>query len=174
MVTTHTFTATTTRTEALLDQVGVFLQYAGIGAAKQDRILPAVNRREIEAVGVYRTNAQERRTEEIEFRISWSRHLDQASIQPVFSTDLPGWDQGAAPEVLVMARRFGQSGGASPRFWVRFVPSVRQNPTKHRQLCDEVGVRFGSSPPQWLTRPSERSLTVQDMDEASVHGRTTY
>lgn len=172
MPSTFTYTETYTRTKALLDQFEIFLSYAGVSRESRLKVLAALKKRQIEAVGVYHVDSEGARIEEIELKVSWERHSDHVRLTPQFSTELPGWEEGAAPEVLVVARRFGQAGeGKRANFWVLFTKAVRADAQLFKKVCDAVGVQYGVGPPEWRTSPDERVFVVQDMDEASVVGR---
>jgi len=164
----QTFTGTYTRTQVVVDQVDVFLRYAGVGAAERERILNGINQKWLEAVGVFLIEGG-LRVLEAEIKINWHAHSDHADLS--ISGDLPGWEDGGAPEVIVFGRRFGataQTRGLHPNFWVRFVASIRADPDRHRRLCESLGVIYGGTVPAWKSPPRSRSMTLQDLAEVAV------
>ena len=168
----YTYTHTYTRAEAVVDQVDVLFGEAGIDEGSRSRVCDAVNRRWIEAVGLFLTK-DGNRVYEIEATISWSAYSDQANLS--FSTTLPGWVGRGAPESTILGKRFAavaaqESLAAS--FWVRFVKSIRNHRTRHEQLCDTVGVSYGSGVPEWKRTPETRSLPLQDLREISFSVRS--
>jgi hypothetical protein len=100
---TFTYTNAYTRAEAVVDQVSVLFTKAGIDAGHTTKVCHGVANRWLEAVGVYlmRDNY---RVYEISARICWAGDSDNAQLE--FSTDLPGWDEKASPEIAVLGRRF--------------------------------------------------------------------
>jgi hypothetical protein len=92
-------------------------------------------------------------------------------ISPVVRADLPGWSKGASPEIQTIGNRFGkraQQLGLRPRFWVRFVPSIRDDQALHQRRCREVGVVFRGGVPAWKSDPDERTYSVEDLREVGV------
>jgi len=164
----QTFTGTYTRTQAVVDQVDIFLRYAGIDQADRERILNAINEKWLQAVGVFLLD-DGLRVLEAEIRIDWSAHSDHANL--TISSDLPGWEEGGAPEVIVFGRRFGEAAKSrhvQPSFWVRFVGRILLNPALHRRLCETVGVVYGGGVPAWKSEPKSRSMALQDLAEVAV------
>ena len=170
MTQTYSYTATRTRTEAVVDEFDLFLRYTTLAEGRRSRILKGVEERWLDAVGVYATQAG-KRTLEAEISIDWHTHSDLAVLTPTVSTGLPGWEHGAAPEIAVIGQRFGGRVGALklvPSFWVRFNDFIRANDSLHRSCCEQIGVSHGSSPPPWRTPPTERSLFLLDLQEVGL------
>jgi hypothetical protein len=164
----QTYTYSYTRTEAVVDQVDIFLRYAGIHEANRGTLLIGVNNKWLAAIGVY-LEENGRRVLEAEISINWSLHSDNAEL--TIDTDLPGWESGGAPEVIVFGRRFGQEAqrrGSTPGYWGLFTGEIRANPSQHRLLCEKVGLAYGQSPPAWKSEPHSRSLSLQDLAEVGV------
>lgn len=160
-VQTYTFT----RTQALVDQVDLFMKNAGISESGRRPVADAVGKRWITALGVYVKNRNDHRVLEGELEISWTAHSDHPEI--TVSTDLPGWKDGAVPELSVLASRlatYANDKGFRSGFWVRFTPRIRNDATLYRACCAEVGV--GGSPPKWAKTPSVQRIPVQDFSEA--------
>lgn len=152
----------------------MFLQYSGISDSAITRISSAVSNRWLEAVGVYLVNGLGKRFMEIEIAVDWRLHSDLAAVTPTITTDLPGWKDGASPEVRTLGHRLGREAmarGISPHYWVRFAPSIRSNPIQYESLCKDVGVSYGSSPPGWATPPKEKRYSVLDLNEVTTYGR---
>jgi hypothetical protein len=123
------------------------------------------------AVGVYVLNRAGLRILEAEIKVDWDQHVGLARLFPTIRADLPGWEEGAAPEISTIGRRFGQKAqelGSKPSYWVLFHRSVRENPVRHRELCQKVGVRYASSVPDWAASPQERRYTVPDLEEVNA------
>ena len=160
----HTYTYT--RTSTLVDQVDIFLRQSGIADAPRKRVVDAINERWIEAVGVYVEKAEERVLEG-SLEINWKAHSDQAEL--TISTDLPGWEGGAAPELTILATRLNEyatSERLSINFWVLFVKSIRDDPVLLASRCEKVGV--GGPPPPWKSSPRSQRIPIQDIPEAHV------
>src|ERR1700678_2711463 len=91
-----TYTYTYTRTDLLVDQVDIFLRSSGIEDAPRKRVVDAITEKWIEAVGVFVVKDGQRVLEG-SLEIGWKAHSDHADL--TISTDLPGWEGGAAPEL---------------------------------------------------------------------------
>lgn len=173
---TFTYTYVKARAEAVVDQVDMFLQYAGIVEESRKRILAGVEGRWLQDIGVYLAR-NGKRLLEAEIGVDWDLHSDLAKLTPTIRTDLPGWEQGTAPEVRVIGRRFGQraqSLGVEPSYWVRFTKDVYDNPPRHREYCSIVGVSYGVAPPEWETAPAERTLELLDLQEVHTALRSSW
>ena len=168
----YTYTHTYTRAEAVVDQVDVLFSEAGIDEIIRSRVCDAVNQRWLEAVGLF-LKRDGNCVYEIEATISWSTYSDQADLS--FSTDLPGWAGRGAPESTILGKRFAAVAvqeGLAAHFWVRFVESIQNDPTRHEHLCDKVGVCYGSRVPEWKRTPETRSLPLQDLREIGLSVRS--
>jgi hypothetical protein len=169
---TYSYTSTRTRTEAVVDQFDIFLQYAGIAETRRTKLLNAVEQRWLEKVGVYLVDSDEKRVLEVAVAIDWTAHADYAAISPHIRTDLPGWDSGAAPEIRTLGRRFGskaQEYGQTPRHWVRFTAAIRGDEQLHRRRCKEAGYQFQSGVPQWRNPPvRQEDRKLLDLEEVSI------
>jgi hypothetical protein len=169
---TYSYTVTRTRTEAVVDQFDMFLQYAGVSEASRTRALNAVDQRWLERVAVYLVDSAGKRVLEVAVGIDWTAHSDFAAISPQISTELPGWEQGAAPEIRTLGHRFGAKAvalGQTPRLWVRFTKTIRDNPDLHRALCDQSGYLYRGGVPQWRNPPVRRdNMQLLDLEEVNV------
>lgn len=171
MARTYTHTSARTRAEAVQDQVDMFLQYAGITDEKaREGILKGISEHWLTKVGVYLA-ANEKRFLEVEVALDWQAHADYAALTPEIRTDLPGWADGAAPEVRTLGRRFGLKArelGITPGYWVVFTTEIHTDDERYRRACTAVGVHPGGIIPEWRTPPQSRSYTVEDLAEVSV------
>jgi hypothetical protein len=171
MLKTFTFTETRTRAEAVVDQFNMFLQYAGIQESARKKLLAGVENQWLSAIGVYVLNQKGLRILEAEIKVDWDQHLGLVHLFPTVRADLPGWEDGAAPEIRTIGRRFGQKAnqlGIKPSYWVRFNQSIRTNPARYRQLCPKVGVVYNSSVPKWDAPPGEAWYGVLDLEEVNA------
>lgn len=160
------FTYTYTRTGVLVDQVDLFLKQSGIADEARAKVVNGVEQKWLEAVAVYVEDAG-LRVLEGELQISWSLHSDHADL--TISSDLPGWEGGAAPELSVLATRlraYAASEGTPTRFWVRFVPAILNDEVLHAIRCKEVGV--GGQVSAWKKTPRDQRVVLQDLTEANV------
>lgn len=161
-----TYTYTYTRTEVLVDQIDLFLLLAGVEEAPRSKVVSAVAEKWLEGVGVFVEVAGERVLEG-SLAISWKLHSDHAELS--VSTDLPGWENGAAPEIAILATRLRTGAadlGVGVRFWVLFVKSIRDDPILYKARCERVGV--GGDLPTWKATPRSQRIPVQDLREAQV------
>jgi hypothetical protein len=168
----YTYTYAYTRAEIAVDQVDVLFGEAGIDESRRQRVCNGVGQRWLEAVGLF-LERDGRRVYEVEAGINWSAHADQAELS--FSIDLPGWEGRGSPEALIVGRRFAVIAAnerLDPRFWVRFVKAIRDDPQRHESLCDEVGVVFHGRLPGWKRAPETRSFPLQDLGEIDLHVRS--
>lgn len=160
------YTYTYTRTSILVDQIDLFLQMAGIEDGPRKRVVDAVSEKWLEQVGVYVEDAGERVLEGA-LEISWKAHSDHADL--TISTDLPGWEDGVAPELIILATRLSEYADRKRlrlSFWVVFVDAIRNDPEIYQIRSKKVGV--GGPPPPWKKTPEIRRIPLQDLSEAHV------
>ncbi len=172
---TYVYVSVKTRAEAVVDQVDMFLQYAGIHESARDKILLGVRNRWLSDIGVYLVR-NGKRFLEAEIGVDWDLFSNLVKLTPTVRTDLPGWEHGAAPEVRTIGRRFGgkaQELNMSPNFWVRFTSAIWNDPPRHRKYCSIVGVDYNSRPPEWEAFPIERAYEVQDLREVHAALRSS-
>lgn len=168
----YTYTYAYTRAEAVVDQVDVLFDEAGIEEGRRTPVCNGVKERWLEAVGLY-LERDGKRVYEIEASINWAAHTEQAELS--FSTNLPGWEGKGSPEASILGKRFAATAAAeklAPRYWVRFVKSIRDDPVLHQELCGKVGVSFEQHPPDWKQTPETRSLPLQDLGEIGLSVRS--
>lgn len=169
---TYTYSYAYTRAQALVDQVAVLFKAAGIDQDATTKVCYGVDERWLTAVGLYLKRGGDR-VYEVEARINWSAHSDNASLD--FSTDLPGWEGTASPEAAILGARFAaraQAESLEPHYWVKFTPAITSDPARYSQLCPKVGVSYGSHPPAWAKSPTETTLRLQDLGEVGLAERS--
>ncbi len=169
--TTRTYAEARTRAEVVVDQFDMFLKYTGISNSDRNNILKGIKNRWLEAVGVYLVNTHGQRILEAEVNVNWTLHSDYAVLTPVVRADLPGWDSGAAPEIVTIGHRFGkyaQDRGIEPSYWVRFTQAIRNDPARYHDLCPMVGVSYQSRPPEWASTPQSEQYQIPDLQELNV------
>lgn len=172
MLSTYTGTFTYTRAQAVVDQVSALYAAGGFSDTTIDKICLGVEQRWLASVGLYLERSG-KRVYELEARINWHAHSDQAELD--FDINLPGWEGNASPEATILGSRFAavaKKEGLNPRYWVLFTEAIRRDPSRHRELCPKVGVDFGSSVPAWASSPQTRSLPVQDLREIGMSERS--
>jgi hypothetical protein len=169
---TYTYTHAYTRAQAVVDQVDVLFDVAGIGDDARGKICRGVRERWLDAVGLW-LERDGHMVYEIEARIRWSALSDSADVE--FSTDLPGWEGTGSPEAIILGSRFAAKAakhGLSPRYWARFTPQIYADPALRQRLCPLVGVDYGRGVPGWATTPTTRSLPLQDLREIGASERS--
>jgi len=172
---TFTYTSVRTRAEAVVDQVDMFLQYAGIHESARSKILKGVEQQWLSDIGVYLV-VNGKRFLEAEISVSWDVYSDLVKLTPTIRTDLPGWEDGIAPEVRTIGRRFGikaQDLKLPAHFWVRFTKAICNDSSRYRQLCSIVGVSYGSRVPEWEYKPSEKAYILEDLQEVQIALRSS-
>jgi hypothetical protein len=154
----------------------MFLQYAGISDRDRTKILKGVNEKWFSHIGVY-LERNGKRFLEAEISVDWDLYSDLVKLTPTVRSDSVGWgEDGAAPEVRTIGKRFGEKAQKlkiSPSYWTCFIESIRDDSAKYQKLCKVVGVSYGSSPPEWEETPSERSLEILGLEEVNVKLRSS-
>lgn len=174
-VQTNSFTYTKARIEVLEDHFQLFLKNAGMSNAQIDLMTESVLNQELEAVGIYAED-NEGRILEVEFLVDWEEHNQLVSKNgSMFNTDLPGWEDGLAPEATLAVRRLVQKARKNNwaiRSWIRVSSSIRRNPSNHKAVCDKLGYQYYGTVAGWKKNPQEMSRKVLDMEEATVTQRS--
>jgi hypothetical protein len=171
-VSPYTYTHTYTRAEALVDQIDALFREAGIKEDFRGPVCNGVNERWLEAIGLY-LERDNKRVYEIEASINWLTHTEHPELS--FSIDLPGWEEKGSPEAMIFGKRFAATAAdekLAPHYWVRFVKSIRDDPARHEELCNKVGVSFRAHPPDWKQTPDTQSLQLQDLQEIGLSVRS--
>ncbi|MGW1012643.1 hypothetical protein ACWD4X_21725 [Streptomyces termitum] len=154
-----------------MDQFDMFLRYAGIQREERDRLLNGVGKRHFSAVGVYLVNDAGLRILEAEVAVDWRLHADLTRLSPTVRTDLPGWESGAAPEIVVIGERFGKVArekGLRPRYWVKMTHEIQADEPRYQAACAEAGVTPRSGVPAWASEPLVNSHRLPDLSEVCV------
>ena len=136
-----------------------------------DKFLQAVDRRELEAVGIY-IQEDGYRIAEVEFQIDWEEHLELTRIYgEIFDADLPGFKDGVAPEAYVAVSRLSKAAkelNLTVHSWISVSDSIRKSEKEHERVCDELGYSFKSSPPEWREMPYENCRPIEGLAEAKL------
>lgn len=160
------YTYTYTRTSTLVDQVDIFLKSSGIGDVPREKVINGVNEKWLVAVGVF-IEENGKRVLEGSLEISWKEHSDHAEL--AISAELPGWEDGLAPELSVLAKWLVEYANAKKltlNFWVRFTKEISDDPVLYPIRCKAVGV--GGTVPAWKSTPKMQKIPMQDLPEAQV------
>lgn len=138
-------------------------------------MLKAANNKELNAVGIY-IEHDGYRIAEVEFEIDWDEHQHMVGLYGArFNANLPGWDKGVAPEAYITVQRLVEAAKKMDkpvRSWIRVSSSVRNNPEKHKAVCEDLGYSYGSTVPPWKEEPTTESRNVNYLPEAKVTQRT--
>ena len=172
---TRTYTSTRTRTEAVVDQFEIFLKYCMVDEQLRELVLLGVNKRWVSTAAAYITDANSgKRILEAFVQVDWVQHSDLARLTPTVVVDLPGWEDGAAPEISVLGRRFGREALARQRpvrCWVELAPEIRNNSSLKAKAERELNI--GGSVPDWQGTPYERVYPLPDLPEQQAGIRST-
>lgn len=155
---TRTKTFAYSRSLVVLNQFALILEYADIEEGFAEKILKSVRLREIEGVGAYIAENNER-VAEVELSVDWVRHSEYVESQPVFDVRLRGWRDGVSGEVRSPIRCLSvmaEEMGAPIRIWVRFAQEIWED-SDLLKLAKEEFVCRGSVPP-WKGGGSKRRL----------------
>lgn len=167
---TFTYTWTQTRLETIQDQYRFLLLYGGVAKAKADKIVEAVGKKVVAAVGIYGLNASGRRVAEVELRVNWDVSAKLTLTYPTIFSGLPGWTDKETPEIQVAGRRFAmlvREASLKTGHWVRFTPSVLANEPLHGKWRKHLGL--GGTLPAWEgTTKQQSGHPILDLQEANV------
>jgi len=173
-ITTETYPYTKTRINVIDDHVELFLRCAGLSDENIDKMLDAVDRQELEAIGAY-IEENGYRVAEVELEINWETYKDQVNLfGNLFDIELPGWKNGVAPEAYVAVSRLAKNAknvGVGVRTWIRVSAQIRNNTAEHKRVCDNLGYSFGGKMSPWKVSPTTQSRKVEGMPEISVTSR---
>ncbi len=172
---TNTSTYTTTRIQVLDDHFEMFLTCANMEPTEIEKLIGAVERHELCAVGIYIEDAGYR-VAEVEFAIDWEEHERQVNIHgKMFDADLPGYKNNVSPEAYVAAQRLvkaAKSMNKPVRSWIRVTHEVYKDVEKHKKVCNELGYSFGSTVSPWKNPPVTRERQIGGLPEAKTIQRT--
>lgn len=170
----YTQSFTKTRISVLDDHFEMFLRCANMSDAEVEKLLNAVEKHEIEAVGVYLQEG-EYRIAEVEFNVNWEKHQTLLQLSgDLFDTDIGGWKDGVSPEAYIPVQHLVKASkklNLPVRSWIRVSSAIRKNPTKHKLVCNELGYCFGGGVPPWKSNPNEKTRNIQGLAEANVVSR---
>lgn len=168
---TYTNAYTLPRMDILACHFEMFLRCINTGESEIQKIVGAVKRRELEAIGIF-IQKNGYRTHEVEFAVDWNAYDQQVQMKgEVFNWDIGGWQDGVSVEAYTLAQRMrnlAKQTNATFSSWIRVSPSVRANPVRHQQLCREIGYSFDRHPVPWQSAPREDRLKINYLDEASL------
>lgn len=172
---TETNVYTKTRLEVVSDQFELFLTYTGMRRLDREKLLAAIARGELAAIGAF-LERDGFRYVEVEVEVDWELHaMLKRADGDAFNTDLPGWEENASPEVHQYARRLShiaREEGLKVRHWIRVSREILLDPERHKELCDSLGYSFGSGVPPWpMGDPKEREVSVLDLPEIRLYER---
>lgn len=172
--TTDTNIYTKARINIIQEHFELFVRCGGMNDKEVDKLLQAVEKRELEAVGIY-IEENGYRIAEVEFQVDWEEHLELTHVYgDIFDADLPGWKEGVAPEAYVIVSRLAKEAkkrNLSVNSWIRVSDSIRISEKEHKRVCDELGYSFDSPPPKWRDEPHENSRSIEGLKEAKVTTR---
>ncbi len=170
---TNSYTYTRTRIGVLDDHFELFLKCSQMPKSNIEKLLKAVDNKELSAVAIY-IEDDGYRIAEVEFEIDWDEHQRMIGVYGIqFDTDLPGWDDGVSPEAYIAAQRLVKAAKQMRKpvlSWIRVSPSVRNNPATHKAVCDNLG--YGGPVPPWKNEPITQSRNVNYLSEAKVTQRS--
>lgn len=139
--------------------------------AQIKKLLNAVEAQELEAVGIYIEDS-DYRVAEVEFAVDWVKHQQMINMYGIdFNTDIGGWDNGHSPEAYVAVQRLVKEAkrlGTSVRSWIRVSKNIRENPSRHKNLCDKLGYCFEGTVAPWKNKPITVSDTISQLEEANI------
>lgn len=168
---TNTNTYTYTRIGVIDTQFEIFLKCTNLPRSNRKKILKAVENKELSAFGIYIVDDNSR-IAEVAVKIDWDEHQKMIGIYGThFDTDLPGWENGAAPEAYVSAQRLVIAAKKMKKpvnSWIMVSPSVYNNPLRHKALCKELGYLYEGSPPPWRSDPVTKEYNINFLSEATV------
>jgi len=167
----YTYSFTKLRLDVVGDQFGLFFKYSGMNSNDIHKHLQSIKNYELQAVGVY-LEQNGYCIAEVELNVDWNVHHENVRISgSVFDTDIPGWKNGAAPEAWVAVHRLVNAASwmnLHIKRWIRVSSFVRNDPYRHKQVCNKLGYNYGSYVAPWKTRPSEQSRQIQWFEEGRV------
>ncbi len=158
------------RDNVLRDCFELFLKCSQMPESNIEKLLKAVDNKDLSAVGFY-IEDDGYRIAEVEFEIDWDEHQRMIGVYGIqFDTDLPGWDDGVSPEAYIAAQRLVKAAKQMRKpvlSWIRVSPSVRNNPATHKAVCDNLGFGYGRPEPPWKNEPIGRKNISYFLEENS-------
>lgn len=167
---TNTETYTKSRISVIEDHFELFLRCANMNDEEVEKLLSAVERHELSAVGVY-VKENEFRVAEVRFEIDWEEHLELETIcGDLFDTDMPGWKDGVSPEAYVAVSRLvkrAQNMGLEISSYISVSSFIKNNIDEYNRVCNELGYN-GGSPANWKSPPKEQTRKIYGLPEAKI------
>lgn len=178
MVKTSTTTSTSTYTKSRINVIGdhfeLFLRCSNIKDDKIDKMLAAVAKHELSAVGIY-VEENNYRVAEVRLEIDWKEHIELQTIcGDLFDTDLPGWKDGLAPEAYVSASRLVKAAKEHNLKVASYIVAsdyIRKDEDLYKKVCSELGYDYSSSVPQWQSKPKEYTRKIEGLPEVKIKYR---
>ncbi len=168
---TNTKTYITTRINVIEDHFELFLRCANMNDDEVEKFLCAVEKKELNAVGIYIMEGKYR-IAEVRFEIDWDKHVELESIcGRLFDTDLPGWKDGTAPEAYVAVSRlvkYAKKQNLNICSYITVSDFIRRNENEHKRVCNELGYSYGRSVPDWKDSPKEQIREIVGLSEAKI------
>lgn len=164
-------TYTKSRINVIEDNFELFLRCANMDDDEVERILCAVEKHELSAIGIY-IMENDLRIAEVSFNIDWDEHLRlEAICGDLFDTDLPGWKDGVAPEAYVAASRlvkFAKQQSLEINSYIVVSDFIRENKDEHIRVCNELGYNYNGGVPDWKSPPKKQTRTIEGLPEAKI------
>jgi hypothetical protein len=171
---TNTHTYTRTRLGVIDAHMELFLTCAELSKSDIEKLLDAVDDKEISAVGIYIVD-EGHRIAEVEFGVDWNKHEQMIGIYGTrFDTNIPGWKDDVSPEAYVVAQRLvlvARRMRKKVHSWIRVAPAIPRGSARYKAICDKLG--YGGTVPSWKENPTEENYSINGLPEAKVAGRTT-
>lgn len=169
---TNPYTYTRTRIGVIGNHFELFLTCSEMEKSDIKKLLKAADNKELSAVGIY-IEDDGYRIAEVEFEIDWDEHQRMVGVYgSQFNIDLPGWDDGVSPEAYIAVQHLVDAAkemGKPVCSWIMVSPSIRNNPTRCKAVCDYLG--YGGTVPAWKDTPITQSRNVNYLPEAKVTQR---
>lgn len=173
MATTYTNsrTYTYTRIGVINNHFELFLKCAEISKSNIKKLLKAADNNELSAVGIY-IEDDGHRIAEVEFQVDWDEHHKMVGTYGAyFDTDIPGWENGTAPEAYMAAQHLvlaARKLKKPVRSWIIVSPAVHSSPDWHKKICSQLGYSYGSRVPDWKNPPITQTRPISFLPEAKV------
>lgn len=171
---TDTVTYTKSRINVIEDHFELFLRCGNMNDEEVEKILCAVEKHELSAVGIYIVE-NNYRIAEVRFEIDWDEHLELETIcGNLFDTDLPGWKDGVAPEAYVAVSRlvkFAKEQKLKIRSYITVSDFIKKKEDEHKRVCDELGYNYHGNIEEWKSTPKEQTRKIEGLPEAKVRSK---
>lgn len=160
-----------TRIDVLGINFSIFLATAKMDDSSINRMKTAVYNKEVEAVGIFLEEGGYK-IAEVEYNIDWNKHEEMCTASgSMFDINEKGYVNGVCPEVRFTVSALvdeAEQRGLPIRSWIRVTRQVRENPLKHKEVCDKLGYCYGKSAPGWKNGYNENTWNVYKLEETNV------